>query len=127
MKTSAYFNQILFCTQSPAVDHIFEEKSSKLFESIHNKPFIEIHSQPLLSIDPDLQGGPWIHVDKPDPSYDSNCRSPPEPSCQADRSHYSKQKPPQGVAEPGLHLRKILNSHELNEVATVSFTVFRLG
>ncbi|KAL9119693.1 MAG: hypothetical protein Q9187_003752 [Circinaria calcarea] len=119
MKTSPYFDQILFYNQSPATDQSYEEKSSKLFQVDKDCSFVEIYIQPPASGHLRFGTRPshskWDLI--PEAEAGSTCSSPREPELAIDQSHYLRSDPPRYVGAPGLKLHEISDPKELRQIA----------
>lgn len=128
MKTSPYFDQILFHNQSPATDQSYDEKSGNIFELDGDCSFVEIYVQPPGSSN--LQYGKsilqygkrlghWEWVPFPEADTESTCSSPIESALAVDQSHYLRPDPPRYVGAPGLQLQKISDPKKLSQTAEV--------
>ena len=129
MKTSPYFDQILFHNQSSATDQSYEEKSGKIFEVDGDCSFVEIYVQPPRSSN--LQYGQrlghseWVPI--PEAEVESTCSSPRESALAVDQIHYLRPDPPLYVESPGLQLHQISDPKKLSQIAEVRLCGCSMG
>ena len=128
MKTSQYFDQILFHNQSPATDQSYEEKSGRIFEIDGSCSLVEIYVPPqgLSSLEDRKRLGHMESVQFPETESESTCSSPIDQALAVDQSPYLRQDPPRYVGSPGLQLHKISDPKKLSEMAEVRQFVFNM-
>jgi len=121
MKSSLYLEQSLFYDQNSGTDLLFKERTGRLFELDEKASFVDVYvqlppDQPVLEV---FQIGVQYRSRPPEwnpESYFSSSLQPPTP---VDHAPYLRQSPPKHVESPGLHLSRIWNSNDLEEVALV--------
>ena len=117
MKTSPYFEQVLFYRQTPATDQFFEESSELLFQIDGKESYIEIQDQ-SSSIQEALNGSSFLDSKgKTDSSLEDEYSSiPPSP---LDQTLYPDQEPPRYVQSPGLRRQVARKCEDLTKIARV--------
>ena len=116
MKTSPYFEQVLFYAQTPATDQFFEESSDLLFQTDGKESYIDIQDQSYLQ--EALNGSSFLgSKEKNDLSLDDEYSSiPPSP---LDQALYLDQEPPRYVQISGLRRQEARNREDVKRIARV--------
>ncbi|KAL2047080.1 hypothetical protein N7G274_001099 [Stereocaulon virgatum] len=124
MKTSPYFEQVLFYGQSAANDQFFEDRSEDLFQLPGKESFVEIHDQlPWPQEAPN--GSSFLNSQKRDDSMLSDDFSS-VPSSPLDQCLYLDEGPPRYVEFPGLRWHTARDSQDLKQIAEETRNNFRI-
>ena len=119
MRTSPYFQKVLFYDNTPAIDDYFESRVGQLFEQSRERSYIEIHvQQPLRKVDAKNKGVPDAVSETLEWGSELESDASADPSSPAEKSCYSSGLLHYDGA-PALR-RKISDAHILREVALVS-------
>ena len=117
MKTSAYFEQVLFYTQTPATDQFFEESSKLLFQIDGKESYIDIQDQSSYLQEAPNGSSFLDSKEKTDPSLEEEYSSrPPSP---LDQVLYLNQEPPRYVQGPGLRRQEARKCEDLKKIGRV--------
>ena len=121
METSSYFEQTVFCKQSPTADQFFDSRDSQLFELTGDRSFVEVHVHLSSLFRAPDENTCSESIRTCDLSSDDESVS--ESTTPVDCCRYLKPSPPPYIDAPGLQLQKISDPEELRKFASVKVSV----
>ena len=119
MKTSSYFEKVLFHDDTAAIDDYFERRVGQLFEQSAERSYIEFHiQQPSHKVDVETKAAFDAIIKTPKSDSDLESDADSDPSSPTEQSCYLGEHP-RYIPAPVLR-RRISDAHGLSQIAVVS-------